>query len=140
MFEGEFVNDKKQGKGRLVRSNGGTQEGTFENDMMTHGTLTQPDGLTYTGPFENGRFHGKGELKTKQFQYEGDFVFGLQSGFGSCLILPAGDRYEGEFKDGKKNGNGTVNFADGRRIKITFVNDRMHGIGSYYASASAEPK
>ncbi|KAJ9458310.1 Phosphatidylinositol 4-phosphate 5-kinase 8 [Diplonema papillatum] len=43
-----------------------------------------------------------------------------------------GDRYEGEFKDDKKHGEGCYTFANGNRYEGEFVEDRRNGFGIYY--------
>lgn len=47
----------------------------------------------------------------KNFYYNGSVVNGLFSGQGS-LINPKGDKYIGQFKDGKLNGQGTLTFVN----------------------------
>ncbi len=59
VYEGEWVGDKKEGKGRLrVKA----QEG-----LVT---------LEYEGEFMNDLYHGKGRLKTQVYEYEGRFIKG----------------------------------------------------------------
>ena len=46
--------------------------------------------------------------------------------FGSATSANGG-KYVGEFKDGKRNGQGTYTYADGRVLKGTFRNDEFLG-------------
>ena len=46
--------------------------------------------------------------------YEGEFKDGNQNGQGT-LTWTNGDMYEGEFKDGKYDGQGTYTWPDGRK-------------------------
>jgi hypothetical protein len=43
-----------------------------------------------------------------------------------------GDRYEGEFVNGKFHGKGIYTWPDGRRYEGEYENDKKHGYGSYY--------
>jgi hypothetical protein len=36
-----------------------------------------------------------------------------------------GERYEGEFRDGKKHGSGVYTFADGTSVEGTWVNGQI---------------
>jgi WD40 repeat protein len=48
------------------------------------------------------------------------------------LILPSGDRYDGEFANGKRNGCGTYTFANGNHYVGEFLDDKFHGQGEYF--------
>ena len=63
----------------------------------------------YKGNFENGKFHGKGELKIKNNKYIGDFLDGSYNGFGE-LYIDNKIYFKGEFKNGKFHGRGTLFF------------------------------
>ncbi len=41
-----------------------------------------------------------------------------------------GGKYEGEFKDGKKHGQGALTFPDGRRFEGEFKDGKKHGQGA----------
>lgn len=73
LYQGEVVNGKKQGKGKLTSLDATLYEGQFENDKIKgEGVLLLPDGLTvYRGNFEGEKFHGKGVLYNSRFKYEG---------------------------------------------------------------------
>ena len=65
------------------------------------------DGQYYLGEFKNGLKHGKGKLfyKNGNIEYEGDFLEGKFEGEGK-YIYENGDYYEGKFKNGLSHGNG----------------------------------
>ena len=60
----------------------------------------------YIGDFMNGLKHGKGNLSSKdnKFNYEGDFIKDKFEGYGTWINN--GDKYNGNFKEGKFHGNG----------------------------------
>ena len=67
------------------------------------------------------------ELK-KEFEYEGEFKDGLRDGQGT-LTFADGRMYVGEFKDGLKHGQGTYTWPDGDHYVGEFFLDKRHGQG-----------
>jgi hypothetical protein len=63
-------------------------------------------------------------------KYEGEFRDGKANGQGT-YTWPDGDRYVGEFRDGKANGQGTYTSADGRRYVGEWRDDEKEGQGTY---------
>ena len=60
----------------------------------------------------------------------------LSSGLG-LVLLPAfgeksGDRYEGQWKDGKRDGQGTWFFTNGDRYEGQWKDNKQHGRGTHY--------
>ena len=43
---------------------------------------------------------------------------------------PNGDKYSGEFWDGKRHGQGTMTYADGRTYTGEFKDNKRHGQGT----------
>jgi len=97
---------------------------------MDYGNLYSEDGdLIYSGDFKNDKYEGFGEL-----HQEFDVLFQVSEGslpkFKHEIIL---EKYIGDFKGGKKNGDGIVFNRDGStRYEGKFVNDYFHGEGKYY--------
>jgi|ETNmetMinimDraft_33_1059910.scaffolds.fasta_scaffold109635_2 hypothetical protein len=48
-----------------------------------------------------------------------------------AATMTNGDRYVGEFKDGKFHGQGTLTYKDGRKYVGGWKNDKRHGQGTY---------
>ena len=67
------------------------------------------DGSVYLGKWEKDQKHGKGKYTLK-----GDTA-----------------EYDGEWKDGKKDGNAEVRYHDGSKYKGQFENDFKSGHGVY---------
>jgi hypothetical protein len=44
-------------------------------------------------------------------------------------VLPNGDKYEGELKNGKRTGNGVCHYVDGRKYEGNYRDDKMDGNG-----------
>lgn len=53
------------------------------------------------------------------------------SGNGTCYYSN-GDRYDGEFKDGKRHGKGITRYADGQRYEGNYKDDKEDGYGCFY--------
>ena len=63
VYEGDVVNDLKEGEGKLTYSDGRVLTGTFQKDECIKGLLQFPDGSRYDGELKNGKRHGYGTYK-----------------------------------------------------------------------------
>eukprot|EP00746_Dinoflagellata_sp_MGD_P074512 gnl/MRDRNA2_/MRDRNA2_30088_c0_seq2.p1 gnl/MRDRNA2_/MRDRNA2_30088_c0~~gnl/MRDRNA2_/MRDRNA2_30088_c0_seq2.p1 ORF type:complete len:180 (-),score=22.26 gnl/MRDRNA2_/MRDRNA2_30088_c0_seq2:69-608(-) len=61
-------------------------------------------------------------------RYTGDFLNGKQHGRGT-MLLRSGNRYEGDFRHGEMHGEGTLVFKTGNRYEGQFFQGHMHGLG-----------
>ncbi|CAG9463944.1 unnamed protein product [Pedinophyceae sp. YPF-701] len=142
-YRGEWVGNKKHGKGTMVYRNADKYEGDWEEDFRSglgvywvydngrykvryngvwasdlphgEGVLFSEDGDVYQGEFQNGMRHGKGK------QTYG----GRADGFG-------GDIYEGWWDNDKRHGRGTLALANGDIFEGTWSNDQREGPGTFY--------
>ena len=48
------------------------------------------------------------------------------------MISPDGSFYEGEYKNGMKNGSGVITYPNGQVYVGTFENDKKHGLGTLF--------
>src|SRR5271170_787243 len=62
-------------------------------------------------------------------KYVGEYRDGKSNGKG-IHTLPNGLGYVGEFKDGNANGQGTLTSSDGWRCAGEFRDDKMNGLGT----------
>lgn len=101
VYEGDFANEKRTGKGKLTWPNGDVYEGDFVNGERTgKGKYTWSNGDVYEGDFVNGKRTGKGKYTWPSgVVYEGDFRNNEITGKGK-QIWPSGDVYEGDFENG----------------------------------------
>ena len=61
-------------------------------------------------------------------------VLSLREEYGDghgTYTYPDGEKYEGEFKDGKRNGHGTYNYPNGEEYVGDWKNGKYHGHGTY---------
>jgi hypothetical protein len=63
VYDGAWVNGKKNGKGRFLFKNGDVYDGEFADDAMKgHGTRRYVNGDVYKGQWVNAQRHGFGEM------------------------------------------------------------------------------
>jgi len=88
---------------------------------------------SYAGPCVNGLAEGTGSARGIA-AYEGEFRAGRKHGQG-VKAWPNGDRYEGAFVEDRKEGNGRYQWGRGpwagESYEGPYVNDRRHGEGVY---------
>ncbi|MGZ5086338.1 MAG: caspase family protein [Usitatibacter sp.] len=92
--------------------------------------LTFADGSTYRGAMRGASLHGKGEYVSKAFRYEGEFSEGLKQGEGT-YVWENGDRYQGHFASDRPDGRGKYQFANGDTYEGEVRLGVVAGRGSY---------
>jgi len=132
LYEGDWENDAKHGKGYEILPTGSHYEGEFLNGKPDgHGIFKWKNGEMYEGEWKNGLKHGKGIWRgIKGESYEGDWKNGKAEGRG-VHIWRNGDRYEGELKSYLKHGEGLEKFANGDYYQGSYVNGKPEGYGEY---------
>lgn len=152
-YTGDFVNGRMDGWGTLNRGDGSTVEGTWDEGvqygmvevrgrtgryvgealaMEPHGkgaTFDADDTRTYRGGWQNGLFHGEGELVLPDGTvHRGQFFQGLAHGPGTTT-LPSGEVLSGGYVKGKVQGPGRRSYADGRVYEGELRDNKPHGQG-----------
>jgi hypothetical protein len=92
--------------------------------------LTFADGSIYRGAMRGANIHGKGEYVSKAFKYEGDFSEGLKHGDGT-YVWENGDRYQGHFANDRPDGRGKYQFANGDAYEGEVQAGVIVGRGTY---------
>ena len=120
-YEGELVNNMREGKGKLYYINnekymGKIYIGEWKNDLRNgKGVETWNDGERFVGNFKNDKREGYGIYYFSNGDiYEGNYKNGKTEGFG-VEYYSNGDKYEGRFKNGNKEGQGVYYFENGNR-------------------------
>ncbi len=84
--------------------------------------------VTWSGACVNGKAHGRGVLWAGGDRYEGDFRDGRAHGRG-VYVWATGVKYEGEFRDGKGHGRGVYVTASGDKYEGDWKDGKQHGRG-----------
>ena len=156
-YNGDFVEDKRQGKGTYIRvtdkatysgewynnvrhgygveeipSKDGTQryEGEWKEDKRCgFGKILYANGDRYEGEWLDNLKHGQGKFYyTNGNFYEGGWLSNKKEGVGTC-IFANGTRYDGELKNDKINGRGICHYADGEVYEGEWLDGKWHGKG-----------
>jgi hypothetical protein len=86
----------------------------------------------YTGDFKDDKYDGYGVLREATGQYEGEWRNGLKE--GSCTFkLQNGDEYVGSYSLNKRSGYGVMHYANGERYEGNWTKDVFHGEGTFYS-------
>ena len=83
-----------------------TYKGNFKNNKFEGlGDIVYSNGESYSGPFKAGKFHGNGVYVAKNGKYVGNFRLGKYHGLG-FYEWKDGSTYEGEYHEGSREGLG----------------------------------
>jgi radial spoke head protein 1 len=128
-YVGNYVDGKKNGRGKCTFPSGDTYDGYWlDNTMDGEGTYVYKlSGDVYSGSFAKGKKNGQGryEYGKDESQLVGDWVDGTIVS-GKWELKGAGV-YEGTFKNGKPNGEGSFAFNSGIVQKGKYVATKKEG-------------
>jgi len=90
-------------------------------------------GKLFVGSMRDNGANGYGiALFNNGDRYVGNFLNGKYHGNG--MLYKGGDRYVGNFQDGKKSGKGSITFPNGGGYVGEWKNDMYDGMGEYVTS------
>ncbi|MBR6797020.1 MAG: hypothetical protein IKM53_06705, partial [Clostridia bacterium] len=100
VYEGNYVNDVRNGKGVLTLASGEKYDGHFANDLKHgNGTLNFENGEVYSGGFVNGK------LDTRLTDENGKFILNSDGSYAhgamAVYTFSTGRIYTGFFEEGK---------------------------------------
>lgn len=148
---GYFVNGNRQGYGFYTFVNGDKYIGEWQNNER-HGFgvyyYTQSNYTQYIGEWKNGTRSGIGKMDysngtpsrfgiwkkdkyIKKFEKLGCVEGDCYTGFG-IYVWNDRSRYEGNFKNGERNGEGIYYYPKGAKYIGNQVNGKRNGSGTYY--------
>jgi hypothetical protein len=113
-YDGEWIQNKPHGPGRVVWSNGAAYTGHFQ-DGKYHGlgVYIWPSGKKFVGRWEEGIKNGHGLYTWPNGKkYDGEYVNGLKEGYGR-MTWPDGSMYCGGYRRNKRWGRGVQTDRDG---------------------------
>lgn len=110
IYEGQIENGIFHGKGKLTLPNGLIIESDFyENKIGNQMKITYSDGSVYEGDIRGMKREGEGTFLKKNMKYEGNWKNNTYHGSG-VLEYYNEWKYQGQFVEGKKNGQGTTTY------------------------------
>lgn len=125
-YEGEWLDNKQNGYGVYTWKNGDVYKGYWVNGYEEgEGTVYHADGRIVKGIFDEYTKHKNvGQVKTTEC-ISGD----CQNGYG--VYTDEKYHYEGNFKDGKRDGQGKNTDAWGNVYDGNWSNDKYSGFGTF---------
>ena len=125
-YIGAWVNDKRYGLGKKYTADGTIFDGEWINNSMNgRGTQLFPDKRKFAGVFKNGLVSIGKMIDPDGTVYEGEFIADslndnnrytpLRNGKGICTYAD-GTKYDGHWKEGKKNGTGVLYDKSGKTL------------------------
>lgn len=119
IYRGNFVDSELCGSGSILTPDGRLYEGNFQNGVLVDGILYVNNRKFYQGAFDE-HFRPNGQYGTLWFD--------------SVSTDCDGYRYEGEFHNGRPNGQGTFFYPNGARYSGECKDGYPHGYGMFYSS------
>lgn len=153
IYEGEWMQGKREGFGILYYPNGSKYIGYFgDNQCNGLGKQIHSGGEIYIGNWVQGQAEGIGKyINPEGGTYEGEWKKDKQHGFGvekwedtssyigeyhnskknniGILTIKNQTSYSGQFNSNEIEGIGTFKFQDGRIYKGEFKRNKMNGYG-----------
>jgi len=131
-YEGEFHRGAKEGAGIMRFANGDAFDGYWkDNRPEGMGTFNYHTGIVYVGTFKNGRYHQNGVLSSHKtgMKYEGEWKNGLRDGEG-CMTYPDESTYNGHWEGGMRHGTGSFQCKREGQYQGEWVHDLKEGHGT----------
>lgn len=133
-WSGQCQNGLAQGHGTMQWFSNGQPGDLYEGDMkeghLAKALVTYASGARYDGELDDdGRRSGQGVyIFVNGDRYEGEFRNGKSNGHG-VYTTARHDRYEGEFRDGVLSGRGDATYANGDHYEGDFRDGKRDGNG-----------
>ena len=139
LFEGYFLNGKKNGRGKYIWANGNVYDGNWVDGKCTgKGRITWSSGASFDGEWKDNQMsEGKYSFADGSV-YEGSFKNGKYDGYGK-RIYKDGEKYEGQWQSGSRNGKGVYTWADGDVYDGEWKDDKRCGVGRMVMYGKAGP-
>ncbi len=129
-YVGNWVNDKRSGKGKIIWNDGGSYDGDWADDKRNgKGKIVWKDSSNYYGDWVEDFRTGKGKYIWKDgMVYEGDWVKGNREGKGK-IIWPDGSFYDGDWAEDARTGKAKYIWKDGAVYEGGWIKGNREGKG-----------
>lgn len=139
LFEGYFLNGKKNGRGKYTWANGNVYDGNWVDGKCTgKGRISWSSGASFDGEWKDNQMSEGKYSYADGSVYEGSFKNGKRDGYGK-RIYKDGDKYEGRWQSGSRNGKGVYTWADGDVYDGEWKDDKRCGVGRMVMYGKAGP-
>ena len=106
-------------------------EGCIKGDCINGpGIFNKENGDSFNGVFKDGQIVNGTYTFANGDKYAGEYKYGKQNGQGTYTSAN-GDKYVGEYKDGMRNGKGTYTSANGVKYVGEYKDGMRNGKGTY---------
>ncbi len=109
VYEGEWSKGLRHGEGKLTKADGASYAGIWRCDELEGGDGSDEQGDALVQCFSEKRRYSYADGSV----YEGEFRQGVPDGEGTCYYAN-GDKYVGGWKDHAPHGEGVMYFANGK--------------------------
>lgn len=131
VYSGYLLNNKPEGEGTMVFSNGYKYKGSWNDGKFSgDGVFTGVNNDTINGNWHEGLLEGYAEIINNDFWCYGFWSQGLLNG-QAYYIYQDSSLYFGNFKNNKKEGYGELYFKNDDSYKGEWKDDKFNGIGHY---------
>jgi hypothetical protein len=141
-YEGEWLDGKKEGKGKIIFRSGSIFEGSFKNDLKEgYGKMYYyPSGNYFEGEWQKDVKCGMGTMNWTDIRekYMGQWGNNQQEGWGVHIWLESKgegkylrNRYEGNWKGGVREGFGVFYYANGSKYEGYWKNNMKESYAFY---------
>lgn len=164
-YSGSFSDSERSGEGSFTWENGDCFTGVWENDQLKEGTYTFSNGDSYTGTFVNSAYEDgtftlgekcsvygytsfqavikSGRVTDLNYQTTDSVSYKGQINGQASIIYASGNTYNGNVKEGVRDGEGTFVWKSAGKTVATYSgawsDGVMSGRGKYYFSAQSYP-
>jgi hypothetical protein len=135
-YKGDWVNDKRVGKGIMTYVNKDRYEGDWNNDEKNgKGKMVYKNGDVYEGDWRKSKMKGQGTMVySNGDKYDGSWDYDMKEN-GRMVYRIGGSVYEGAFKNDKRGGNGKMIYGNasgyGGIYTGNWDNCKREGFGTY---------
>jgi len=129
IYEGSFREGLRHGKGKLINKNNSyCYEGPWAYDKKNGKCREKIGDETFYGTYKNGVRDGKCIIKyNNNDKFEGNFKDGKRDGYGEFIFYETHKTYKGGFKNNLFEGEGEITSDNGYYFKGEFLGGLRHG-------------
>lgn len=131
VYDGEWLDNVPHGKGFVKCKNGVKYDGGWKYGKPDgFGELDFSNGKKFVGEFKEGVITAKGFSTVREIKIIDEDQQDDQRLYGEKTVINQ-EKFNGQFSNGSRNGFGITNFTDGRKYEGNWVDGKYDGQGEY---------